>query len=193
MIRIDMRFNQDVMHSLIGKTLEKYRCDRFVFTNSVTQRVGFYIDGEVYNMTNCQESIDYFGQTDDVAVSRFEKTTTDDIKSAFADVEQIDTPIGAPIEEIRLINENQRISVDGECTYDVWLTRAIIFVVDGREILFEKDVIPFSEEIIILKGYDLEEQVSDEKGFSEGWEAGIVPECHRSTIVINSDSYRSIH
>lgn len=180
-----MRFKQDKIRFLIGKNFVKYRCDRFVFTNSVTQRVGFFIDDKVYNLTNCQETVDYFGQTDDVAVSRFEETTSDEIKSAFTDVEQIDTPINASIEEVRLVNENQRIYVNGECTYDVWLTRAIIFVVDGREVLFEKDVVPFSEEIIILKGYDLEEQLSDEGDFLEGWDEGIVPECHRDTVIIH--------
>lgn len=185
MTNLDMRFNQNTVRSLIGKTLAKYRCDRFVFTNSVTQRVGFFIDDKVYNLTNCQETVDYFGQTDDVAVSRFEETTADEIKSAFADVEQIDTPIGASIDEIRLVNENQRITVNGECTYDVWLTRAIIFIVDGREVLFEKDVVPFSEEIIILKGYDLENQLSDGGAFLEGWDEGIVPECHRHTVIFH--------
>lgn len=179
-----MRFNQDTIRSLIGKTLVKYRCDRFVFTNSVTQRVGFFIDDTVYNLTNCQETIDYFGQTDDVAIMRFEETTPDEIKSAFKNVEQIDMPIGAPIDEIRLINENQRISVRDECAYDVWLTRAIIFVVEGREILFEKDVVPFSEEIAILRGYDLEEKISNEI-FLEGWDEGTVPECYRKTVVVN--------
>ena len=80
---------------------------------------------------------------------------------------------------------NQRISVNGECTYDVWLTRAIIFVVDGREVLFEKDVVPFSEEIIILKGYELEGQLSDAGAFLEGWDEGIVPECYRDTVIIH--------
>lgn len=180
-----MRFNQDTIHSLIGKTFVKYRCDRFVFTNSVTQVVGFFIDDKVYNLTNCQETVDYFGQADDVAVLRFEETTSDEIKSAFTDVEQIDTPIGAAIDEIRLINENQRISVNGECTYDVWLTRAIIFVVDGREVLFEKDVVPFSEEIIISKGYELEGQLSDGGAFLEGWDEGVVPDYYRDTVIIH--------
>lgn len=185
MVSIDMRFNQDIIRSLIGKNFVKYRCDRFVFTNSVTQRVGFFIDDKVYNLINCQEAVDYFGQVEDVAVSHFEETTSNEIKSAFTDVEQIDTPIGAPIDEIRLVNENQRIYVNGECTYDVWLTRAFIFVVDGREVLFEKDVVPFSEEIIIMRGYDLEGQLSNEKLFLEGWDEGIEPECHRDIVVIH--------
>ena len=37
--------------------------------------------------------------------------------------------------------------------YKVWLTRGIIFYVDGRAISFEKDSIPFTEEIIIRRGY----------------------------------------
>lgn len=59
------------------------------------------------------------------------------------------------------------------------------FIVDGREVLFEKDVVPFSEEIIILKGYDLENQLSDGGAFLEGWDEGIVPEWHRHTVIFH--------
>ena len=47
------------------------------------------------------------------------------------------------------------MAIDGEPAYEVWLTRAIIFEVGGREISFEKDTVPFSEEITIQRGYNL--------------------------------------
>ena len=50
-----------------------------------------------------------------------------------------------------------------------WLTWGIIFYVDGRAISFEKDSIPFTEEIIIRRGYDLIERFSDEKEFLISW------------------------
>lgn len=63
--------------------------------------------------------------------------------------------------------------------YNVWLTRGIIFFVDGREISFEKDSIPFTEEIIIRRGYDLIERFSDEKEFLISWGEGVIPKCTR--------------
>lgn len=66
--------------------------------------------------------------------------------------------------------------------YEVWLTRGIIFSVDGRGISFEKDNVLFSEEIIIRRGYNLLEKFTDVNDFLEGWEKGILAECHREVI-----------
>ena len=59
------------------------------------------------------------------------------------------------------------MNVCNACGPPVEQARAIIFFVDGREISFEKDNVPFSEEIIIQRGYDLIEKLSDEKEFLE--------------------------
>ncbi|MBQ6538029.1 MAG: hypothetical protein IJL75_03900, partial [Eubacterium sp.] len=72
----------------------------------------------------------------------------------------------------------------GICQYDVWITRGIIFHVGGREISFEKDNVPFSEEIIIQRGYELIDKFSDEKDFLESWDNDIKPECTRQIIEI---------
>lgn len=66
----------------------------------------------------------------------------------------------------------------------MWLTRCIIFHFLDHEISFEKDNIPFSEEIIIRKGYELKKQLSDEKDFLEGWDCEITPKCSREYIII---------
>lgn len=181
---IDMRFNVNVIKRLIGKMFIKYKCDPFDFTNSVTQIVGIYIGEWVFLLTNIQENVDYFGVVDDVAICRFTETVDDSVKSAFKNTEMITTPVSGTIDKIFLINENQKLFRNGEELYNVWLTRAIIFFVDGREISFEKDNVPFSEEIIIQRGYDLIEKLSDEKEFLKSWSEGLVPECTRDIIEI---------
>lgn len=181
---IDMRFNVNMLKELIGKKFSKYKCDAFDFTNSVTQIVGIYIEDRVYSLTNIQESVDYFGNDDDVAICRFTETADNNVKSAFKDTEMITTPVEGIIERIILVNENQKIFKDNEELYNVWLTRAIIFHVNGREISFEKDNVPFSEEIIIQRGYNLIERLSDEKEFLSSWSEGLVPECARDILEI---------
>ena len=181
---IDMRFNVNVIKGLIGKTFIKYKCDAFDFTNSVTQIVGIYIGERVFSLTNIQENVDYFGNADDIAICRFTETADDRVKSAFKDTEMITTPVGGTINKILLINENQKLYKNGKELYNVWLTRAMVFFVDGREISFEKDNVPFSEEIIIQRGYDLIEKLSDEKEFLTSWSEGLVPDCKRDILSI---------
>lgn len=176
---IDMRFDPELIRNLIGKTFIEYRCDAFDFTNSVTQIVGLSIGGKVYALTNVQEYVDYYGNDDDVAVYRLQETGSDGVKSAFKDTEMVTTPVNGIIEKVLLVNENQQIFKGGIEQYNVWLTRGIIFFANGREISFEKDNIPFSEEIIIQRGYNLIDKFSDEKEFLTSWGEEVTPQCHR--------------
>ena len=181
---IDMRFDNNMLHSFIGLEFIKYKCDEFVYTNSVTGIVGLYIGDKVFSISNIQESVDYFGNDDDIAVMKIKEVNDGNIKTVFNETTQIDTPINGKIEDITLINENQQIYKDGVLQYNVWLTRAIVFKVDGREILFEKDIVPFSEEILIQRGYDLAKKVNDEKSFLDGWPNNLTPMCNRESVVI---------
>ena len=38
----DLRLNEDIFKRMIGKQFYKYKCDPFVFTNTVTGIVGLY-------------------------------------------------------------------------------------------------------------------------------------------------------
>ncbi|MEE3393497.1 MAG: hypothetical protein VZR23_07445 [Lachnospiraceae bacterium] len=181
---IDMRFDSELLKSFIGKKFVKYKSDAFEFTNSVTQIVGLYIGDEIYSLTNIQEAVDYYGCSEDVAVSKLSKVDDSHINSAFKDVEMTSTPVGEEISSIILVNENQKMKKDGEELYDVWLTRAIIFNVGDREISFEKDIVPFSEEIIIQRGYDLENKISDNDDFLGEWDEEYTPSYERKKIVI---------
>lgn len=184
MKKIDMRLDESIFQKMIGKQFLKYKCDPFVYINSVTAIVGLYIDDEIFSLKNNQTTVDYFGTEDDCAVFYIEKTNENDIKSLFFDIEQIETPVAEVISKITLVNENQRIYENGEQSYDVWLTRGIIFHCNEREISFEKDNVPFSEEIIIHRGYKLIEKFSNPNGFLEGWDEDKIPECTREAIVI---------
>lgn len=181
---IDMRFNQSLIQDWIGKKFNKYKCDAFDFTNSVTQIVGLYIGDEVFSFTNIQEPIDYFGDEEDISVSKLAKTEAKSVKSAFKDVEMISSPVDEVITSVKMVNELQKLSVNGVPTYEVWLTRAIVIEVGGREVSFEKEIVPFSEEIIIRRGYNLINQISDNDDFLEGWDDGYSPEYSREIIDI---------
>ena len=184
---IDMRFDSALIQSWIGKKFVKYKCDAFEFTNSVTQIVGLYIGDAVYALTNVQEAVDYFGTIEDMAVAKVSVSEDSLIKSAFTDVEMISTPVGEVITSVKLVNEEQKLTINGEPAYDVKLTRAIIFEVGDREISFEKDTVPFSEEITILRGYNLVDRVSDNDDFLEEWDDKYTPECTREIIAIKAN------
>ena len=170
---IDMRFNLDAIKTLVGKRFIKYKCDAFQFTNSVTGTVGVYIDNLVYELRNEQESVDY--------------STDNNIQSFFLDTEQINTPIEEIISKIVIVNENQKLYKNGIQIYDVWVTRGIIFVLEsGREISFQKDIVPFSEEIYINKGYNLIDIIEDNNDFCDDWneQEGYLGKCSREIIEI---------
>lgn len=185
MKEIDMRFKKEIFEEFINKKFEKYKHDPFVFTSSVHGTVGIYINNNVYEINNEQEAVDYYGNTDDYAVFKFIKTTDDKIKSLLKNVEQITTKIEKRIKKIILVNENQQTFENGIQTYNVWLTRAIIFVFeDSKEIMFQKDITPFSEEIDIKKGYELIKEIPSEEAFLEDWKENIEPRSSREINII---------
>ena len=59
--------------------------------------------------------------------------------------------VGSEITSVKLVNECQKMSINEVLEYEVWFTRAIIIEAGGREISFEKDTVPFSEEINIQR------------------------------------------
>lgn len=97
----------------------------------------------------------------------------------------ISTPIDSVIKSVKIVNEHQVIKEDGNVTYDIFLTRAIIIEVGDREIFFEKDIVPFSEEILIYRGYNLKEKCSDMNEFLNGWGDDVALECSREILSIS--------
>ena len=172
-----MRFNISNIKRLVGKKFKRYTCDPFLFSNSVTQNIGLFIDADVFILKNEQKEVDYFGEAEEMAVFQLLPAQERDVKSAFIDTEQIRTVVNQKIARIQLINEEQRVS-DHE---------KILFFLEDREISFEKDQVPFSEEIFIQKGDHLISTFSDPERFKEDWEDAFTPECFREILNVTED------
>ena len=81
-------------------------------------------------------------------------------------------------------SDNQKVYENCDQTYDAWLTRGVIFTVDGCEISFEKQNWPYSEEINVECGYNLIDKFSDVNDFSEDWNSGIKAVVTRENVVL---------
>lgn len=107
------------------------------------------------------------------------------IESALSDIQQINTPADEIINEISIKNENQQLFDNSIQTYDVWLTRAIIFHTNSRDICFKKDFTAFSEDIKIIRGHDLiKTYLKENKYFLEDWDDGVVAKCRQEIIAL---------
>lgn len=170
---IDRRLNSDGMKlltSMKGGRFEKFEADPFNFTPSVYGIVGLYIGDKVYSITNFVEPADFFGKTEDVAVFRLNAAHESEIHSCMDGGELIAIPVENIIKDVFVVNEQQQLFYNGEQTYEVNLTRAVIFVLEDRaEISFEKDIW-FSEEIIVRRGHKLLDKLSSCEDFTENWE-----------------------
>ena len=97
----------------------------------------------------------------------------------------LDIPIDMKIIRVDIINENQRLYKNGIQTYEVWVTRGVIFKLEnGREISLEKDVW-FSEDIIVERGEKLIEKFVSTNEFVENFDGEYKAECQRETIVLD--------
>ena len=186
---IDVRFDSNMinlLNSMVGKAFEKYKCDLFLYSGRSYRLVGLFVDGLVYKIVNEIEVQDYFGTPEDVAIFKLQPAMDSEIQSPFIDGKMIEIPVQSAIVQIRVVDEHQELYHNGEQTYDVWLTRGIIFdLQDGREISFEKSVW-FSETIETNRGYNLLELYSPIEEFTEDWDEneGYVGKCTREIRTI---------
>lgn len=183
MIR-DLRLDEEIFKKMIGKQFNKYRCDPYVFTNTVTGIVGLYIGEKVFELKNEQSAFQYFDSMDDVALWNIKEVSDSEIYSVFENTEQIDTSINQNINSITLVNEHQIVNIH-EQEYNLWLTRAIIFHLENRDIYFEKDNTAFSEEIEIKRGHDLLSEFPKRNDyFLDQWIEGIKSDVQTEFIEI---------
>ncbi|MCD7723276.1 MAG: hypothetical protein LUH82_04940 [Clostridiales bacterium] len=175
------KMSSDILQKLVGKQFMYYKQDEFMFTNDVYGIVGLCIENEFYALTNFIETRDYFGANEDVGIFKFCVVSKEDIHSYIQGKQMIKMPVNAQIARITVINEHQKLFKDGIQTYDVQLTRGIIFELsDGLEILFEKDIW-LSEDITIRKGYKLIDKIASTD--TNGWESEYRFEYERQNIL----------
>ena len=182
---IDVRFSASDMaeiKSMVGKRMIGYKCDQFIFSTSVYGIVGICLEDTSYAFTNSLEVMDYYGDPEDVARFRISKIEYADIKSLVQDQVMVETPVDSVIADVIVVNECQRLFEKGVQTYEVMVTRGIIFKFeDGHELSFEKNIW-FSEDITVEKGYDLIERFTPVSEFAEGWSDDYRGECSRELI-----------
>ena len=183
MIR-DLRLDEEIFKRMISQKFIKYKCDPFVFTNTVTGIVELYIGEKVFELKNEQTAFQYFDSMDDVALWNIKEVSDSEINSVFENTEQIDTSINQNINSITLVNEHQIVNIH-EQEYNLWLTRAIIFHLENRDIYFEKDNTAFSEEIEIKRGHDLLSEFPKRNDyFLDQWFEGIKADVQTEFIEI---------
>lgn len=189
MNQIDVRFSasdMDAIKKMIGKRMTGYKCDPFFFSTSVYGVVGVAFDDASYAFTNYVQIMDYYGEQEDVAVFKIIPMPYEDIKSMIQNQEMIETPVNTIVSEISVVNERQQLFEHGQQTYDVYVTRGIIFKFeDGHEFSLEKNIW-FSEDITVEKGYDLIERFTSTKEFEESWSGDFIGKCSREVISVSN-------
>ena len=144
MIVTDTRFTEEekaLLASLIGKQFEKYRIDEYVAgtCESSFGVVGLFVGGRVFAFTAEQESRDFFGAKEDIAVVSFSETDEDGIKPHLVDKKQVDWNVGGVIEDIVLYEDRQILSEGGADVFEYRWTGAIVFKMPRTEIVVEPD------------------------------------------------------
>ncbi len=181
MKKIDLRLNKNEVEFLknsIGDRLLSISHDPFMFTNTSSQAVKISIGEKEFFLYSFSEPQDYYGSEEDVAVWSIEEKEYPLIKDKCF----VDVPVNEEITGIVLVNENQRLRNNAEQLYDVWVTRGIIIELGDHQIAFEKAVW-FSEDIVIHKGYELQNNFSSVEAFiNSSWKEGVKAECSREMV-----------
>ncbi len=184
---IDVRFSVaelNFLKGMVGKVLDKYKCDPFISSPSVYGIVGISVAGTSYAFTNFIEVADYFGDKEDVAFFKLRPLPYEQITSQIQDQEMMDTPVKCTIAEIMVVNERQRLYENDVLTYEVLLTRGVIFKFqEGNELSLEKNIW-FSEHITVERGYDLIGKFSPSEEFAEGWRKPYRGEYTRELVIL---------
>ena len=106
---------------------------------SVYGIVGISVTDTSYAFTNFIEVADYFGDKEDVAFFKLRSLPYEQITSQIQDLEMTETPVKSTIAEITVVNERQRLYENDVLTYEVLLTRGVIFKFqEGNELSLEK-------------------------------------------------------
>lgn len=82
MIR-NLCLDEEIFKRMISQKFIKYKCDPFVFTNTVTGIVGLYIGEKVFELKNEQTAFQYFDSMDDVALWNIKEISDSEIHSVF--------------------------------------------------------------------------------------------------------------
>lgn len=196
MIIIDKSLNSDemnILRQMLDKKIISFRHDAFlreIFSSHGV--VGIETEAGMIYLYSTIEPLDYYGTGEDVAVWEL----TDERRCIVGEKNFLSTSINETVKEIHIIQENQRLYEDGKQTYDVWVTRGIIFDFGDYQLSLEKSIW-FSEIIHLKKGNNLNEILSTFEttdkfvtaDWNEGWDDGITAECERKIVTLKGQNH----
>lgn len=145
----DFRFDTKLIQSFVGLPMISYNC-----TDSMVEMVNIQIGDNAYCLTNEYEEYDFFSLENENTVYRLSKF----YGSSFDSI-QIMESVNQVTSMVVLLNEHITLEKNESLSYDMWNTKAIIFVLDDYELCFMRKDYWLSEKIEILKGKDLLNQI----------------------------------
>lgn len=141
----DMRFDAETMamlQNLKGSVLKSIRSDAEALPSSAYGIAEIITSRGAYALTSIIEVADYFGALEDVAMFRL-FPSTGNMPSRLMNTDMTNIPVEEMIQEIQIVNEHQELFHLGVKTYDVQVTRGIIFLLQngGGNLLREKHMV----------------------------------------------------
>ena len=196
MKKINLQFdveNMKTIGNMIGETMIKYKCDHFEFSTSVYGIVGIELEDSSYAFTNIVTTMDYYGKKEEVAVFKIENMSFEAINSMVQNQNMIETPVNSIISDVLVVNEKQQLFKNNLQTYEVLVTRGIIFIFkDEHELSFEKNIW-FSEDITVEKGYNLIQRFTPTTEFEKSWSGDYRGKCFREITSCKNEKILGFH
>lgn len=185
------KLEETLLKTLVGKTLNKIRHDRFDNANVSFQRVTLFIkDDGAYELENRIEPTDFmwddYGE-EEVAVFKFHKVDDKgiDYKYGFNNYpKQIEMPIGESIKDIVIVEDTVKAydKSNNKLVSEYDYVKAVIFVFADYKYCFSRGAW-FSDDIVINKGDNLENKIGS---IDKDWEWG------EGRYSINKRTFRSL-
>lgn len=183
MKRIDRRFSFKkivLLQQMLGNKFVRYKSDSMNYGI-----IGIQINDNGYAFTNYVEIDDYYGKMEDVAKFKVNKVAYDEIRSPFQEPHMNEKLIDCLVKEVYVINEKQTLYINDKITYEVRLTRGVIFKFEeGYELSIEKNVW-FSEVMSLEIGHNLINTFTPVEEFSDDWCEPCRGECIREIIKLS--------
>lgn len=149
-----------LLASMIGKSLDELVHDNYVINPSSYMSVWVVVDGAVYELHRETEVIDRFGSKDDVAVTRLRRSERESMRTHIVGRKLVTEKIGRLIEDIKVVEDTQIMTKDMDAGGTFIFTSAVIFELEGTEIVLEPDTW-FSEDIFIERGPGASKRLPD--------------------------------
>ena len=154
MATTDVRLTDDekaILASMVDKKLELLIHDEYVVNPSAYMSVWLVVDDAVFEVHREAEALDHFGSMDDVAVTSVRPADKDDVRSRIAGRRLVSDKVERTILDVKVVEDCQQMSKSEKVAGTYLFTSAIIFELEGTELVLEPDTW-FSEDIFILRG-----------------------------------------